>query len=76
MAERPRDQIGRMQAVQIVAMLPEDIDEARRVLAYAGRLLEDFIAGPTPPEAPADPEPPRLAVVRPIVFASRDKGEA
>ena len=59
MAERPRDQIGRLQAVQIVAMLPEDIDEARRVLAFAGRLLDDFIAQEEGPAAP-------VTVLRPI----------
>jgi hypothetical protein len=70
---RPRDRWQRLQAVQLIAMLPEDIEEARRILAYAGRLLDEFIAGPTPPEdeddeATAEPEAPSkpaLRIVRP-----------
>jgi hypothetical protein len=56
---RSRDRLGRLQAVQIIAMLPEDIEEARCILAHAGRLLDDFIA--------QEEKPPPVALLRPLV---------
>lgn len=41
--DRPRDQWLRLQAVQVIAMLPENEEEALRVLAYAEELLRKFI---------------------------------
>jgi hypothetical protein len=75
MADRSRDQWLRLQSVQVIAMLPEDPEEARRILAYAGRLLDEFIAGPPPQvevtEAPADlvaeAKPRPVAIVLPLV---------
>ena len=54
MAERPRDQWLRLQAVQIIAMLPENTEEGRRILAYAGHLLDVWCSEVA--EAPAEPE--------------------
>lgn len=45
-AQAKRDRWLRMQAVQVVTMLPDDPDEAQRVLDYAQALLNGFIASP------------------------------
>lgn len=37
-------------ALNLVSQLPDNLEDARRVLAYAERLLTDFVA-PTPPPA-------------------------
>ena len=58
---RSRDQWLRLQAVQVIAMLSEDTEEARRILAYAGRLLDDFIAQEEKP--------------RPVVSSGRASGQ-
>lgn len=41
---RSRDQWLRLQAVQVIAMLPENEEEALRILAYAQELIKKFIA--------------------------------
>lgn len=38
-----RDRWLRMQAVQVVTMLPDDPEEARMVLSYAKGILENFV---------------------------------
>jgi hypothetical protein len=40
---RSRDRWLRLQAVQVIAMLPENEEEALRILAYAQELLQKFI---------------------------------
>lgn len=42
-AHAKRDRWLRLQAIQIVTMLPDDIDEARRILEYARALVTEFI---------------------------------
>lgn len=42
-AQAKRDRWLRMQAVQVVTMLPDDAEEAQRVLSYARGILSNFI---------------------------------
>jgi hypothetical protein len=55
-------------AIGLVNHLPEGPDEARRVLAYASSLIDDWMAPPHRDEAASDDDPftrgPSLKVVR------------
>jgi hypothetical protein len=56
---RAREQWLKVQAMHVVAMLPEDTAEAKRVLAYARQVVDEFLAD--------EKEAPRpLAVVQPL----------
>jgi hypothetical protein len=64
MADRSRDQWLRLQAVQVIAMLPENEEEALRILAYAQELLQRFVADGQECSVAASPRP--VTVLRPI----------